>query len=94
MNFRECGCQFTDSLGKSVDWHPHSQNSGQGPAGPSLERVQRVQLHPSILGNGCMPPSIFRPDTSSRLFCLIFLAIGQILHPSMEISNQGTVMIN
>ena len=31
MNFRECGCQFTDSLGKSVDWHPHSQNSGQGP---------------------------------------------------------------
>ena len=31
MNFRECGCQFTDLLGKSVDWHPHSQNSGQDP---------------------------------------------------------------
>ena len=35
MNFRECGCQFTDSLGKSVDWHPHSQNSGQGLALPN-----------------------------------------------------------
>ena len=32
MNFRDCGCQFTDSVGKSVDWQPHSQNSGEGPA--------------------------------------------------------------
>ena len=28
--------------------------------GPYLERVRRVQLHPSILDNGCMHPSIFR----------------------------------
>ena len=28
-------------------------------SGPWLVRVRRVQLHPSILGNGCMHPSIF-----------------------------------
>ena len=57
---------------------------------PWLARVRRVQLHPSILGNGCMHPSIFRADTCYRLFCLIFSANSQILHPSIEISNQGT----
>ena len=58
--------------------------------GPLLVWVRRVQLHLSILGNGCMNPSIFRPDTCFRLFCLIFPANSQILHPSIEISNQGT----
>ena len=60
--------------------------------GPWLVRVRRVQLHPSIWGNGCMHPSIFRPGIAFRLFCLIFPANGQILHPSMEISNQGTAI--
>ena len=46
-----------------------------------------------MLWDDSMHPSIFRPDTSFRLFCLIFLAIGQILHPSMEISNQGTEIL-
>ena len=32
--------------------------------GPLLVRVRRVQLHPSILGNGCMHLSIFRPHTT------------------------------
>ena len=49
-----------------------------------------MQLHPSIWGNGCMNPSIFRPDTTFRLFCPIFAANGQMLHPSIEISNKGT----
>ena len=42
-------------------------------AGPSLERVQWVQLHPSILDNGCMHPSIFRPDTSFTVFSSFFI---------------------
>ena len=37
-------------------------------AGFLLERVRRVQLHPSILAKGCMHPSILRPDTSLRHF--------------------------
>ena len=41
--------------------------------------------------NGCIHLSVFRPDTSlKRLFCLIFPANGQILHPLIEISNKGT----
>ena len=36
--------------------------------GTLLVRVQWVQLHPFILGQKCMHPSIFRPDTSFRLF--------------------------
>ena len=54
--------------------------------------MRRVQLHQSIWANGCMHPSIFRPDTTFRLFCPIFPNNGQILHPSIEISNQGTEM--
>ena len=59
-------------------------------AGPWLVRVRRVQLHPSILGNGCMHPSIFRPDTIIRVLCPIFPTNGQFLHPSIELSNKGT----
>ena len=40
-----------------------------------------------------MQPSIFRPDTYFRLFCLIFCANSRILHPLFEISNQGTVIV-
>ena len=58
--------------------------------GPWLEQVRPVQLHPLILANGCMHPSIFRLDTSFRRFCPIFPANEQILHPSIEMSNQGT----
>ena len=46
-----------------------------------------------MLWNDSMHPSIFRPDTSFSPFCLIFLGIGPILHPSMEISNQGTEIL-
>ena len=31
-------------------------NEGNEKSGPPLERVQRVQLHPSIYGNGCSAP--------------------------------------
>ena len=62
-------------------------------AGPWLVRVRWVQLHPSILGKGCMHPSIFWPDTSFRFFCLIFPLDGQTLHPSIKISNQGTATV-
>ena len=48
-------------------------------------------VHPSILGKGCMHPSIFRPDTSFRLFCLIYPVNGQILRLLTEITSQGTV---
>ena len=57
-----------------------------------LVRVRGAQLHLSIWGHGCMHPSIFRPNTTFRLFFLIFPANGRILHPSIEKSNQGTVM--
>ena len=57
---------------------------------PWLVRVQRVQLHPSIWINGCMHPSIFKPDITFRLICMFFPANNQILHPSIEISNKGT----
>ena len=64
MNFRECGCQFTDSLGKSVDWHPHSQNSGQGPE-LALElnlvlilyQEGQVNLHPPCPKQLCVSSS-------------------------------------
>ena len=46
-----------------------------------LEWVRQVQLHPSILGIGCMHPSIFSAATSFTVFCLRFLANIQILHP-------------
>ena len=39
-----------------------------------------------------MHPSIFRPDTTFRLFCLIFPVNSQILHPSIEISNPDTII--
>ena len=32
-------------------------------SGPPLERVQWVQLHPSIFGNGCSAPVNFQLDT-------------------------------
>ena len=59
--------------------------------GPLLVRVRRVQLYPSILGNRCMHPSMFRPDTTFRHFCLIFPANSQNLHQSIEISNPDTI---
>ena len=37
-----------------------------------------------------MHPSFFRPDTSFRLFVWFFLLNGEILHPSIEISNPDT----
>ena len=47
-------------------------------AGPWLEGVWQVHLHLSILGNRCMHPSIFRPDTTFTVFRPIFLANYQI----------------
>ena len=58
--------------------------------GSFLEQMRWVQLHPSILGNGCMHPSIFRAATSILIFCLLFPVNVHILHPSIEISNKGT----
>ena len=60
--------------------------------GSLLDKMRWVQLHPSILGNGCMHPSIFRAATSILIFCLLFPVNVQILQPSIEISNKGTVM--
>ena len=37
-----------------------------------------------------MHPSIFRPDTTIKLFCPIFPANRHILHPSIENSNPDT----
>ena len=54
--------------------------------GALLVRVWRVQLHSSILGNGCMHPSIFRPDAwciCFQVFLSHFPANGQILHPTI-----------
>ena len=53
--------------------------------------LERVQLHPSILVNGCMHPSIFRAATTFTIFCLFIPGNVQVLHPSIEISNKGTV---
>ena len=55
-------------------------------------RVRRVQLYPSIWGNGCMHPSIVRTDVAFRLFYLNFSANGQILYPLIEIINKVTDM--
>ena len=43
--------------------------------GPWLERVWQVQLHPSILGNGCIHLSIFRPNTSFTVFRSFFFLV-------------------
>ena len=40
-----------------------------------------------------MHPSIFRPDTSIRVFLSLFPANGPILHPSIEIPNKSTVKL-
>ena len=39
-----------------------------------------------------MHPSIFRAATTFKIVCLLFPANVQILHPSIEISNKGTVV--
>ena len=54
-----------------------------------LERVRRLQLHPSIFGNSCVHPSIFRAATTFTNFCLLLHANVQILHLSIEISNKA-----
>ena len=59
-------------------------------SGTLIKRVRWVQLQPSFLGNRCMRLSIFRATTSFSIFCLLFPAKVQILHPSIEISNKGT----
>ena len=45
--------------------------------GPLLELVWWVQLHPSILGNGSMLPSIFSADISFIIFVYIFLLMSK-----------------
>ena len=45
---------------------------------------------PVNFGQWVHAPVNFGADTSFRLFCLIFPANHQILHPSIEISNQST----
>ena len=52
-------------------------NSPPLPPGSLLVRVRRVQLHPSVWGNGWMHPTIFRPDTSFRLFVWFFLLLAK-----------------
>ena len=75
-------------LSPGLVWNPDYLK--EAVTGSSHTPEARV-MHPSILDNRCMRPSIFLLDSSIRLFYLIFLVNGQTLHPSIAISNKGTV---
>ena len=59
---------------------------------------QRLRLLSRALvstgAKGAAAPVNFSPDTTFRLSCLIFPANGQILHPSIEISNLDTTFLS
>ena len=58
--------QFKSNTNRNGDSKVLSE--GLHVTGPYLERVQRVQLHPSIIDCGCMHPSIFQLDASDHCF--------------------------
>ena len=72
----------------SRNWclHPFYQICGN--ARPLLELVQWMQLHLSILGNGCMNLLILRPRTSITVVLTDFSFKWSILHPSIKICNK------
>ena len=69
--FRDLEKQFLDPLD-----HFH-MTAGYIGAGSSLERVQRVHLHPSISGNGCSAPVLKSISNEALKTVIILSKIGK-----------------